>query len=78
MSTVCTKCKNLFVVNKSDQWYRWLCMAKKREQEFNPVTGDTVADPPYELCRYINYGGCIHYEAGVNSLSPIFEEEPNV
>lgn len=69
-ATICATCKNLYVVGKTDHWFRWLCYAKKREAEFNPVTGETVADPPYDYCRHINFGMCVHYEKGPNSRQP--------
>lgn len=68
MTTVCAKCGNLFVVNKNDPWWRWLCIKAPIQQQFNPVTGLTVADPPYRLCKLLNYGDCEMFEVGPNSL----------
>lgn len=62
MPTICARCEHLYIVNKNDPSYRWLCMAKKREPEMNYQTGLVQADPPYLYCRHINYGACIHFD----------------
>jgi len=68
--TVCVGCKNLYVVNPKDGYWRWLCMEVKRAAWFNPVTGQTIADPPYSFCKDLNDGKCSMFEPGINSLSP--------
>lgn len=70
MTTLCKDCAHVYVVGKNDPSWKWLCMKKPREQEFNYQTGETVADPAWERCRHINYGNCIHFDAGPNSLKP--------
>ena len=47
-------------------WYRWLCLQQPREPQYNPVTGQTVADPPYYRCRDVNHSGDC----------PLFKEGP--
>lgn len=70
VAPICAKCQHLYIVNKNDLWYRWLCMQMPREAEYNPVLGVTVADPPYYRCKDINTGNCHLYEHGPNSLEP--------
>jgi hypothetical protein len=53
--TICAKCNN--VVNRDASWRYWQCATAPRRATFNPVTGQTVADPPYGACRDINIGG---------------------
>ena len=68
---VCKACGHLYVVNKSDAYWRWLCMASPMPKWLNFVTGEFIADPPYALCKTKNYyGDCPDYEPGINSLSP--------
>lgn len=67
---ICRQCRHLFVVNKGDSWWRWLCMKAPMPARWNPVLGETIADPPYALCRYTNSGDCEHFEAGFNQLNP--------
>lgn len=68
---VCALCRHLYIVSKGDAWWRWLCSQAPREQEYNPVTGDTVADPPYARCREVNReGNCPMFDAGPNVLHP--------
>lgn len=68
--TICRFCKHLYVVNKTDRPYRYLCMAAKMEPWFNYVIGESIADPPYQFCAKKNFGDCVDYAPGVNSLSP--------
>lgn len=70
MTTICSTCGNLYLVNRSDAWYRWLCLAAPRQKWENPVTGLTVADPPYSFCKHLNDGECANWKPGVNHLSP--------
>lgn len=65
--TICTDCANLFRVNAKDHWVKWLCLASPTEQ-ISYVTGKL--DPPYRFCRFINFGDCIMFKPGINSLSP--------
>jgi hypothetical protein len=74
VTTVCAKCQHLYIVNKNDAWYRWLCMKAPLPKLFNYVTGETVADPPYSFCRRINEGDCQDFEEGVNALHPADKE----
>lgn len=71
----CSSCEHLFVVNKGDRWYRWLCRAMPRPAWHNDVTGEVVADPPYLLCSNRRHGplkgrDCPDWEEGINALSP--------
>lgn len=68
--TICAQCKHLYTVAKSDPWWRWLCMEAPLPAWTNHVTGQTVADPPYQRCSKINFGDCPMYEEGFNSQSP--------
>lgn len=68
--TVCATCYHMWMVNKTDPWWRWVCRKFPREQVFNPVTGLTVADPPCLECKIINRGECKYWEAGPNDLQP--------
>ena len=68
---ICANCANLYIVNKSDPWWRWLCQAKPRREWTNYVTGLHAADPPYSACKDINHSGaCPMFVAGPNSLKP--------
>lgn len=69
-ATICAECKHLYVVNKGDPWWRWLCMRQPEPAKFNPVTGLIVADPPWKACRYVNDGNCPGFDAGPNALHP--------
>ena len=60
MPTICRDCEHLYVVNKNDRWYRWLCI-RSPVTEINFVSG--TIDPPYKLCRFVNYGECAMFEA---------------
>lgn len=71
----CADCKHLFIVNKNDRYFRWLCMHIPLKPWFNEVTGETVADPPYMTCKDRRFGPmkghmCPDWEEGINSLSP--------
>jgi hypothetical protein len=71
----CVTCKHLFVVNKNDRWYAWLCMKLPLLAWENEVTGEKVADPPYMRCKDRRMGPmkgreCPDWETGINSLSP--------
>lgn len=68
--TICRQCKHLFRVNKNDAVWRFLCMATPMPPAFNYVIGEIVADPPYQYAIKKNYGNCVDYREGVNSLSP--------
>jgi len=68
--TICRQCAHLYVVNKTDAYWRWLCKAAPLPKWFNFLTGEAVADPPYSLCKSKNFGDCVDYRPGVNSLSP--------
>ena len=57
--TICRDCEHLYVVNKNDRWYRWLCI-RSPVTEINFVSG--TIDPPYKLCRFVNYGECAMFE----------------
>lgn len=70
MPSVCAKCVFLHATAKSDRWWAWLCTRHPLPQFFNPVTGETVADPPYQRCKKINDGECLDFEAGPNILFP--------
>lgn len=68
---VCVKCRHLYIVNKSDSWWRFLCMQHPRRRQYNPVLGAEVADPPYRWCKDVNaYGKCQLYEEGPNDYQP--------
>ena len=76
--TICAQCEGLYIVNKSDGYWRWLCTKVKRAAWFNPVTGLTVADPPYSFCKDLNDGNCEMFKAGINALSPDKLDRPNI
>lgn len=76
--TICAQCENLHIVNKSDGYWRWLCMKSKRHAWFNPVTGVVAADPPYSFCKDLNNGNCEMFKAGLNALSPDKLTKPNM
>ena len=52
---VCARCRNC--AGQWEPWYRWRCLAFPRRATWNPVTGDTVADPPHERCKDRNPAG---------------------
>lgn len=68
--TICAECRHVFIVNKSDAWYRWLCLASPKSKWFNPVNGVIAADPPYQFCKMLNNGNCEMFEPGPNQLGP--------
>ena len=69
--TICAKCVNLVIGVKGEHWWKWQCFASPRKARFNPVTGQTVADPPYHFCREMNpIGDCVMYSEGHNTLNP--------
>lgn len=56
--TLCVDCDNRFVVNKSDEPHRWLCIKHKRLPTFGFVTDRPWERfPPYLYCNNVN-GGC--------------------
>jgi hypothetical protein len=76
--TICAECESLFIVNPKDGYWRWLCTKVKRAAWFNPVNGQTAADPPYAFCKDLNDGNCAMFKAGINSLSPDKLAKPNL
>ena len=70
MTTLCIECSHLIIENPRDAWWRWRCMARPLSQWFNPVTGQTVADPAYAKCRDMNNGQCGMFSAGPNQYNP--------
>ena len=68
--TICLNCAHLYRVNKNDAAWRWLCMAAPMPKWFSFVLGELIADPPYQFCAKKNFGDCVDYREGVNSLSP--------
>ena len=68
--SICVACRNVQVTNRNDPWYRWLCIKAPRAARFNPVTGDTVADPPWYYCKDENFGDCKLFEPGPNQITP--------
>ena len=63
MITVCKRCDHHYMGSKSEPYWRWLCTAAPLDAWDNFVTGETVADPPYQFCKEINrYGNCPMYE----------------
>ena len=68
---VCVRCEQLYLANKSDPWWRFLCIASPRRATYNAVVGHELADPPYHKCRDINpLGFCKLYREGVNDYQP--------
>jgi hypothetical protein len=65
--TLCCNCRKVQMGSIKDHWVKWMCTGAKNFQ-INYMTGQL--DPPYRLCRFINYGDCAMYEEGVNQLSP--------
>ena len=71
MPAVCAKCVHLHGSAAKLDWWRWMCVKAPIAQKFNPVTGDTVADPPFMWCRYRNTeADCLDFSEGPNILHP--------
>ena len=62
--TVCSRCKHIYVPNKSAQPWYWLCIKHPRLNEgFGFVTDETWDNaPPYLRCADVNAGACPLYE----------------
>jgi len=71
--TVCAQCRWLTDEARRLDWWRWTCHHPDAAlpEWTNHVTGQTVADPPFQLCRKINtQGNCPLYEASPSSVNP--------
>lgn len=66
--TVCACCYYAPSDARYRPWWDWLCMhdTAKLPATFNPVTGQTVADPPRIKCRSKNMGNCPHWKEARN------------
>lgn len=58
--TLCIECHWCPDDYKREPWWRWLCHHPDAALPawLNPVTGQTVADPPFKRCKEINLGNC--------------------
>ena len=71
MPTYCTTCANLYIVNKSDPPWRWLCHKHKRAPGYSFVAGEAfLANPPYLFCKDVNAGMCPLYEETEHPETP--------
>ena len=66
--TYCCDCRHVYVVHKTDPWYRWLCMKAPRPREINYVAGPGIVNEPYYRCETRNFGECPDFEAGPNEF----------
>lgn len=71
---VCALCSSLHDYAKKEHWWQWMCTKHPLPQQYNPVTGQTVADPPFMRCKSVNDGNCTDFEEGPNCLHPVGEE----
>lgn len=63
MTTLCSNCRHVYLANKSDQPWYWMCIKHKRADGYGFVTQDTwVSKPPYLFCRDVNGGACPLFE----------------
>jgi hypothetical protein len=72
MKPVCKQCVHVHAHAKSDPRHRWMCVKRPLKAEYDPVTGEDLADPPYQFCRFLNLRThpCELFEAGPNVFSP--------
>ena len=73
--SACVSCFHLYRVDKNDGYWRWLCKEAPLPDWYNPVTGETVADPPYRTCQSVrrelgNDNECPRFLAGPNQIHP--------
>lgn len=74
-TNTCISCRYVYRVNKDDRWFSWLCKKAPVPQEYNPVIGEVIADPPWLKCinvrrRQGTENDCLMHEPGPNVFSP--------
>jgi hypothetical protein len=69
--TVCAACYYAPNDARYRPWYEWLCGHENAKLGvwFNPVTGQTIADPPRVKCKTRNPAGkCPDWQEGKNVM----------
>jgi hypothetical protein len=75
MPTTCATCRFVKIYpGDKERWWAWACQCAPLPEWTNPVSGLTVADPPFQLCKKINFGDCQGWQEGP---TPIHPKEPD-